>query len=70
MLATLSSPAAAGWVWVPTKTDCVVADPTRTPLNVRSSPNGTILGALHNDTKVTIRETATAGGQKWVRVVP
>jgi hypothetical protein len=27
VLATLSSPAAAVWVWVPTKAGCVVADP-------------------------------------------
>ena len=73
VLAALSSPAAAGWVWVPNKapTVCAVADPTGTPLNVRSSPkNGTVLGALHNDTLVTVKETATVGGQKWVRVVP
>ena len=49
---------------------CAVADPTGTPLNVRSSPNGTILGALHNDTIVMIKETATVGGQKWARVLP
>jgi hypothetical protein len=70
VLATLSSPAAAAWVWVPTKANCVVADPTGTPLNVRSTPNGTILGALHNDTRVIVAETAMAGGQKWARVVP
>jgi hypothetical protein len=71
VLAALSSPAAAGWVWVPNKapTVCAVADPTGTPLNVRSSPkNGTVLGALHNDTLVTVKETATVGSQKWVRV--
>lgn len=27
----------------------VVNDPTGTPLNVRSQPNGAILGALYND---------------------
>ena len=40
---------------------CVVADPTGTPLNVRSAPNGTILGALHNDTPVQITGFTTAG---------
>jgi hypothetical protein len=70
VLATLSSPAAAVWVWVPTKAECVVADPTGTPLNVRSTPNGAILGALHNDTKVIVAETIMASGQKWARVMP
>ena len=70
VLATLSSPAAAVWVWVPTKVDCVVADPTGTPLNVRGTPNGAVLGALHNDTRVIVAETRLAGGQKWARVVP
>jgi hypothetical protein len=70
VLATLSSPAAAAWVWVPTKANCVVADPDRYATKCASTPNGTILGALHNDTKVIVAETAMAGGQKWARVVP
>jgi hypothetical protein len=45
---------------------CVVADPTGTPLNVRQSPNGAIIGALNNDVVVSIRERR--GG--WVNVVP
>jgi hypothetical protein len=47
-------------VW--TDADCVVGDPTGTPLNVRSRPNGPILGALHNDTPVLV--LATNGRQK------
>jgi hypothetical protein len=43
---------------------------TGRPLNVRRTPNGAVLGALHNDTRVIVAETALAGGQKWARVVP
>jgi Bacterial SH3 domain len=57
-------------MWVPDKTVCHVDDPTGTPLNVRSTPNGPILGALNNDTVVTVVETTLARGQKWVRIVP
>jgi hypothetical protein len=65
------SPATAKWVWVPNKIECTVNDPTDTPLNVRSAPNGQILGALNNDTIVTLQGRAVlASGQKWVRVVP
>jgi hypothetical protein len=49
---------------------CTVADPTGTPLNVRSRPYGTILGALHNDTTVILSDMAEANGQKWVKVMP
>ena len=33
---------------------CVVDDPTGTPLNVRTSPNGAILGALYNGAVVLV----------------
>jgi hypothetical protein len=47
---------------------CTVADPSGTPLNVRSQPkpNGSILGALNNDTSVVVKERR---GQ-WARIVP
>jgi hypothetical protein len=70
-LVIAASPAAARWVWVPDKIECIVNDPTDTPLNVRSAPNGQILGALNNDTIVTLQgKVVWAKGQKWVRVVP
>ena len=50
--------------------ECVVADPTGTPLNVRSRPNGTILGALHNDTRVIVTDSTVASGTVWSKVVP
>lgn len=45
---------------------CLVADPTLTPLNVRKSPNGPILGAIYNGTLVVVM------GHRgdWVRIVP
>ena len=50
--------------------DCVVTDPTKTPLNLRRTPNGTILGALHNDTTVFIREIVFVNGKRWAHLVP
>jgi len=47
---------------------CLVADPTGTPLNVRSQPNGTILGALHNDAEVIV--TDMTNDRRWVKVIP
>ncbi len=50
---------------------CTVTDPTGTPLNVRASPNGPILGALHNGTTVQILQTTVdASGRPWAFVAP
>ncbi len=50
---------------------CVVADPSGTPLNVRTAPNGRIVGALHNGTRVVVRETEyDGGGRPWAYVTP
>ena len=50
---------------------CMVTDPTGTPLNVRAEPNGAILGALHNGVSVQRMETvADARGRPWSFVVP
>ena len=50
---------------------CLVADPTGTPLNVRTGPSGSILGALDNDTVVLLSDmTVVANGKKWAKVVP
>jgi hypothetical protein len=51
---------------------CIVTDPTGTPLNVRSRPNGgTILGALHNGTAVRVVERDfDQQGRPWVFVAP
>jgi len=48
---------------------CKVTDPTGTPLNVRSSPNGRITGKARNGMIVYIERDATdANGKAWVRI--
>jgi hypothetical protein len=50
---------------------CVVDDPTGTPLNVRASPNGAILGALFNGVRVNIGDvTRDRAGKRWAYVMP
>jgi hypothetical protein len=45
---------------------CRVMDPTGTPLNVRTSPNGNAVGTLDNGVKVIILDRASYGGENWV----
>ena len=48
---------------------CLVSDPTGTPLNVRSGPNGRIKQSLKNDTMVLIEKTALdKANRPWVEV--
>jgi hypothetical protein len=48
---------------------CRVMDPTGTPLNVRTSPYGQIVGVVPNDLLVTVLDRATdRGGRPWVYV--
>ena len=47
---------------------CIVADPTGTPLNVRSKPNGTIVTTLKNGTEVFIDDTEYIKGNPWYKV--
>jgi hypothetical protein len=48
---------------------CKVTDPTGTPLNVRESPNGKVIGTLPNGTLVTVVEYKdAANGKPWVKV--
>ena len=44
---------------------CVVADPTGTPLNVRTTTKGKIIGKLQNGTHVMIPD---ADGDEWTSV--
>jgi hypothetical protein len=37
--------------------ECIVADPTPTPLNARTVPNGRIIATLDNGHVVTMRKT-------------
>lgn len=48
---------------------CRVADPTGTPLNVRTAPNFKIVGALPNGARVEILQTVTGDdGKQWAFV--
>lgn len=63
IMATASLPAAA-------QSRCRIADPTGTPLNVRSGPYGEILGQVRNGTPVRIEADAIDGkGKPWAYVV-
>jgi hypothetical protein len=44
---------------------CLVDDPTGTPLNVRSAPNGTILTTLANGSAVEVVEEMKIGTKRW-----
>jgi hypothetical protein len=49
---------------------CRVMDPTGTPLNVRASPNGAIIGTLPNGMLVSVIDhTLDKNGKPWVNVV-
>jgi len=48
--------------------DCVVADPTGTPLNVRFEPQGPVLSVLDNGVPVQVVEERLHGGKRWAKV--
>ncbi|MBL9048628.1 MAG: SH3 domain-containing protein [Tabrizicola sp.] len=47
---------------------CTVADPTDTPLNIRLSPNGPVVGTAKNGTELTFVEHREVDGQLWALV--
>lgn len=47
---------------------CVVADPTGTPLNIRTSPNGRIVGSISNGHRVRITDQTTQDGKQWAYI--
>jgi Bacterial SH3 domain len=48
---------------------CQVTDPTGTPLNVRSSPNGRVINQLRNGKNVQILAVSSdAKGRSWARI--
>jgi hypothetical protein len=48
---------------------CKVTDPTGTPLNVRATPNGRIVGTLQNGREVYIEEASSDDkGKPWAKV--
>jgi hypothetical protein len=47
---------------------CTVNDPTGTPLNVRATPNGKIVGTLTNGTVLTVTDSFPSNGKTWAYV--
>jgi hypothetical protein len=47
---------------------CRVQDPTGTPLNLRTTPNGRIITTLSNGTLATILDRANLRGKTWVYI--
>ncbi len=48
---------------------CYVTDPTGTPLNVRKSPDGKVIGSIKNNKVVTILGISTdKKGRDWAKV--
>jgi hypothetical protein len=48
---------------------CRVMDPTGTPLNIRTAPNGQIVGNLPNGLLVSVvDQTVDAKGKSWVYI--
>jgi len=50
------------------RTTCVVADPTGTPLNIRTSPNGKIVGKIANGERIRISDQTTENGKEWAYI--
>jgi hypothetical protein len=66
---------AALWLWCAcgsgamAQSRCHVMDPTGTPLNLRTAPNGQILGNLPNGVLVAVVDHAVdAKGKAWVNI--
>jgi len=65
----LSAALAAATLPAAAQSRCRVLDPTGTPLNVRASPNGNMVGTLRNGLLVTIIDSATDNrGRPWALV--
>ncbi|MBR1282823.1 SH3 domain-containing protein [Bradyrhizobium sp. AUGA SZCCT0177] len=47
---------------------CIVADPTGTPLNIRTSPNGKIVGKIANGERIRISDQTTEDGKQWAYI--
>jgi Bacterial SH3 domain len=52
----------------PAMAGCYVNDNSGTPLNLRASPNGRIIGTLRNGVELQLLDQTTLGGHVWVNV--
>jgi hypothetical protein len=51
--------------------ECMVSDPSGTPLNIRNAPNGQVMGTLRNGNFVTlIGVQRDSRGRPWAEVLP
>jgi hypothetical protein len=50
------------------RTTCVVADPTGSPLNIRTSPNGKVVGKIANGERIRISDQRTENGKEWAYI--
>jgi hypothetical protein len=50
------------------RTTCVVADPTGSPLNIRTSPNGKVVGKIGNGERIRISDQTTENGKEWAYI--
>ncbi len=57
-----------GWTEALAQGRCLVADPSGTPLNVRTAPHGRIIGTLSNGIQITIFDRSSVEGRSWVYV--
>jgi hypothetical protein len=47
---------------------CVVADPTGSPLNIRTSPNGKVVGKIGNGERIRISDQTVENGKEWAYI--
>lgn len=52
----------------PSKAVCSVVDPTDTPLNVRTSPDGEIIKTVQNGSLVSVLQTRREAGKDWALI--
>ena len=50
------------------RSTCVVTDPTGTPLNIRTSPNGKIVGKIANGERIRMSDQTTESGKEWAYI--
>jgi hypothetical protein len=50
------------------RSTCVVADPTGSPLNIRTSPNGKVVGKIGNGERIRISDQRTENGKEWAYI--
>jgi len=65
LLAGLSIASAVTPAFAAGSGQCLIDDPTGTPLNVRTAPNGTILTTLPNGTRIDVIDEMKIGAKRW-----